>query len=65
MTDLTLVGLPGASVGRGTGYRGEQVTSVGRRFVTKLRAGRAEAWLADHPELRVAGEKGALLYRMR
>ncbi|KXK63231.1 transcriptional regulator [Micromonospora rosaria] len=53
VTDLTLVGLPGASVGRGRGYRGEQLTSVGRRFVTELRAGRAEAWLADHPKLRV------------
>ncbi|MFI7573385.1 LCP family protein [Micromonospora sp. NPDC049497] len=47
------VGLPGASVGRGSGYRGEQLTQVGRTFLTELRAGRAEAYLDAHPELRV------------
>ncbi|MER7458154.1 LCP family protein [Micromonospora sp. NPDC126480] len=51
---LVLVGLPGASVGRGSGYRGEQLTRVGRGFLTELRAGRVEAYLAAHPELRLA-----------
>ncbi|RKN44437.1 LCP family protein [Micromonospora endolithica] len=50
---FTAVGLPGAGVGRGSGYQGEQLTQVGRKFLTELRAGRAEAYLAAHPELRV------------
>ncbi|WBB66469.1 LCP family protein [Micromonospora sp. WMMD812] len=50
---FVLVGLPGSSVGSGGGYRGEQLTSVGRRFLTELRAGRADAYLAAHPTLRV------------
>ncbi|QGN46895.1 LCP family protein [Micromonospora sp. WMMD558] len=49
---LVLVGLPGASVGRGSGYRGEQLTQVGRGFLPELRAGRADAYLAAHPGLR-------------
>ncbi|NLU76999.1 LytR family transcriptional regulator [Micromonospora sp. HNM0581] len=51
---VTLVGLPGASVGRGSAYRGEELTAVGRRFLTELHAGRAEAFLTEHPQLRVA-----------
>ncbi|MEV4541741.1 LCP family protein [Micromonospora echinaurantiaca] len=50
---FVLVGLPGGAVGRGSGYRGEQLTKVGRDFLTALRAGRADAYLADHPQLRV------------
>ncbi|MGC5049972.1 LCP family protein [Micromonospora sp. DT48] len=50
---ITLVGLPGASVGRGNAYRGEELTSVGRRFLTELRAGKADAYLAEHPKLTV------------
>ncbi|MEU5548654.1 LCP family protein [Micromonospora sp. NPDC047793] len=50
---LTLVGLPGASVGRGGAYRGEELTTVGRRFLAALRAGRVDAYLADHPKLTV------------
>ncbi|GIJ80159.1 cell envelope-related function transcriptional attenuator common domain-containing protein [Micromonospora phaseoli] len=50
---LTLVGLPGASVGRGNAYRGEELTRVGRRFITELRAGRVDAFLAEHPDLKV------------
>ncbi len=50
---FVLVGLPGASVGRGGAYRGEQLTTVGRKFLTELRAGRVEAYLAAHPELRL------------
>jgi polyisoprenyl-teichoic acid--peptidoglycan teichoic acid transferase len=52
---FTLVGLPGASVGRGGGYRGEQLTSVGRGFLTALRGGGAEEYLTAHPSLRVRG----------
>jgi LCP family protein required for cell wall assembly len=48
---LTLVSLPGDSVGRGSGYRGEQLTSVGRGFITQLRAGKADAYLEAHPNL--------------
>ncbi|MEV6816751.1 LCP family protein [Micromonospora sp. NPDC051296] len=50
---FTLVGLPGAGVGRGNAYRGEELTQVGRRFLTELRAGRADAFLADNPKLKV------------
>jgi len=48
---LTLVALPGGGVGSGGGYRGEQLTTVGRKFITELRAGRAEAYLKANPKL--------------
>ncbi|HEY0696360.1 MAG TPA: LCP family protein, partial [Micromonospora sp.] len=48
---MTLVALPGDSVGQGGSYRGEQLTETGRRFLTELRAGRADAYLAEHPKL--------------
>ncbi|TDC45808.1 LytR family transcriptional regulator [Micromonospora sp. KC207] len=48
---LVLVGLPGEGVGRGSAYRGEQLKPVGRQFLTALEEGRAEQYLADHPEL--------------
>jgi hypothetical protein len=50
---LVLVGLPGRGVGQGSGYRGEQLDPVGRRFIDELRAGRADAYLAAHPQLRI------------
>ncbi|WP_239126665.1 LCP family protein [Asanoa siamensis] len=49
--NLTLVSLPGAGVGRGSGYRGEQLTAVGRGFITELRAGKADAYLKANPKL--------------
>ncbi|MEH1012234.1 LCP family protein [Micromonospora sp. CPCC 206060] len=52
---LTLVGLPGRSVGSGAGYRGEQLDPVGRRFLTELRAGRVGAFLAANPKLVIQG----------
>lgn len=48
---LTLVGLPGDSVGRGGGYQGERLTAEGRKFIAELRAGRADAYLRAHPTL--------------
>ncbi|MEW2431444.1 LCP family protein [Micromonospora sp. NPDC047644] len=48
---FTLVGLPGSGVGKGSAYRGEQLTTEGRKFLTELRAGRADAYLAAHPKL--------------
>lgn len=51
---ITLVGLPGASVGSGGSYRGEQLTQAGTRFLTELRAGRADAYLAANPKLVVS-----------
>jgi polyisoprenyl-teichoic acid--peptidoglycan teichoic acid transferase len=48
---LTLVALPGGGVGRGSGYRGEQLTKEGRDFITQLRAGKADAYLKAHPKL--------------
>lgn len=48
---FVLVGLPGSGVGKGSAYRGEQLTAVGRKFITELRAGRADAYLAANPTL--------------
>ncbi|MGC4809665.1 LCP family protein [Micromonospora sp. DT228] len=48
---FTLVGLPGSGVGKGSAYRGEQLTTVGRKFISELRAGRADAYLAANPTL--------------
>ncbi|MEQ4302854.1 LCP family protein [Plantactinospora sp. B6F1] len=48
---MTLVALPGSGVGRGSGYRGEQLTPVSRKFIAELRAGRADAYLAANPKL--------------
>ncbi|MEV4533634.1 LCP family protein [Asanoa sp. NPDC049518] len=48
---LTLVSLPGGSVGSGGGYRGEQLTKEGRDFIKQLRAGKADAYLKAHPKL--------------
>ncbi|MEV0718249.1 LCP family protein [Asanoa sp. NPDC050611] len=49
--NLTLVSLPGGGIGRGSGYQGEQLTSVGRGFITQLNAGKADAYLRAHPSL--------------
>ncbi|MEE6263287.1 LCP family protein [Plantactinospora sonchi] len=48
---ITLVDLPGGGLGTGGGYRGEQLTSTSRRFISELRAGRAAEFLADNPKL--------------
>lgn len=48
---MTLVGLPGASVGRGGAYRGEQLRAEGREFLAAVAAGQVEAFLREHPEL--------------
>ncbi|WP_433344659.1 LCP family protein [Micromonospora sp. CA-111912] len=48
---VVLVSLPGEGVGKGSAYRGEQLKPVGRKFLTELKAGRAEQYLAAHPEL--------------
>ncbi|MEH0828244.1 MULTISPECIES: LCP family protein [unclassified Micromonospora] len=50
---FTLVALPGSGVGKGRAYRGEELKPVGRQFLTALKAGDAEKFLAAHPELRV------------
>lgn len=52
---ISLVGLPGSSVVSGSSYRGERLDAVGRQFIAALRAGRAEAFLAAHPTLRIRG----------
>jgi polyisoprenyl-teichoic acid--peptidoglycan teichoic acid transferase len=48
---LTLVSLPGSSVGSGSGYRGEALKPVGRQFIAELRKGRADAFLRANPSL--------------
>ncbi|MFF5174834.1 LCP family protein [Micromonospora sp. NPDC000089] len=50
---FTLVALPGDGVGTGNAYRGEQLKPLGRQFLTALKAGDEEQFLAAHPELRV------------
>ncbi|MFC0007038.1 LCP family protein [Micromonospora siamensis] len=52
-TAFTLVGLPGSGVGSGSAYRGEQLSPLGRGFLPALRSGKADAYLAAHPQLRV------------
>jgi LCP family protein required for cell wall assembly len=49
--DITLVGLPGASVGGGSGYLGEQLRPVGKQFLAAVRTDRVPQFLATHPEL--------------
>ncbi|GAA1871989.1 LCP family protein [Asanoa iriomotensis] len=48
---LTLVSLPGSGVGKGSAYRGEQLTAAGRGFITALNAGRADTYLRANPTL--------------
>jgi LCP family protein required for cell wall assembly len=48
---VTLVNLPGGSVGRGGGYQGEQLQQIGRQFLAAVAAGRVERFLASHPKL--------------
>lgn len=49
--DLTMVGLPGDSVGSGNGYRGEQLLPAGRDFLKAVAGDRVEAHLRAHPTL--------------
>jgi anionic cell wall polymer biosynthesis LytR-Cps2A-Psr (LCP) family protein len=49
--DLTLIGLPGAGVGTGSNYRGEQLRQEGRDFLKALVAGKQDAFLAAHPKM--------------
>jgi LCP family protein required for cell wall assembly len=48
---ITLVGLPGDSVGSGGSYQGEQLTAEGKGFLKAVAKGRAAAYLAAHPKL--------------
>lgn len=49
--NLTLVGLPGASVSSGGGYLGEELQPLGREFLEAVAADRPAAFLARHPSL--------------
>jgi polyisoprenyl-teichoic acid--peptidoglycan teichoic acid transferase len=48
---LTLVGLPGASIGGGGGYIGEQLQPTGKAFLNAVAAGDPATFLKAHPEL--------------
>ncbi len=48
---LTLVGLPGTSIGGGGGYIGEQLQPAGRAFLAAVAAGDPAMFLKAHPEL--------------
>jgi LCP family protein required for cell wall assembly len=49
--DITLVGLPGAGLGRGGAYRGEQLQPVSKRFLAAVKADQVEQFLAGNPKL--------------
>jgi polyisoprenyl-teichoic acid--peptidoglycan teichoic acid transferase len=49
--DLTTVQLPGASVGHGSGYRGEELRPVADAFFAAVAEDRTAEYLAEHPEL--------------
>jgi LCP family protein required for cell wall assembly len=49
---ITQVNLPGAGIGRGGGYLGEQLTAEGKGFVKAVAGGDAAAYLAKHPKLK-------------
>jgi polyisoprenyl-teichoic acid--peptidoglycan teichoic acid transferase len=48
---ITLVGLPGRSVGSGGGYRGEQLDPVAGRYFAAVRGGTVDAFLRANPTL--------------
>jgi LCP family protein required for cell wall assembly len=48
---LTLVGLPGASIGGGGGYIGEELQKPGRDFLKAVATGDPAAYVASHPGL--------------
>lgn len=48
---ITLISLPGHGVGSGSGYRGEALDAISRKFLAELRAGRVEPFLAANPDL--------------
>jgi len=50
-TSLTLVGLPGAGVGTGSGYLGEQLLPAGKGFLKAVATGNPAAYLTTHPTL--------------
>jgi polyisoprenyl-teichoic acid--peptidoglycan teichoic acid transferase len=49
--ELTLVGLPGGSVGGGGGYLGEELKKPGKGFLEAVATGDPAAYLKAHPEL--------------
>ena len=48
---LTMVGLPGASVGRGGAYLGEELKPIGRQYLEAVARDDPAGFLAEHPEL--------------
>lgn len=52
---ITLVALPGRSVGGGADYRGERLEPVADDFLAALRAGQVADFLAEHPHLLIEG----------
>lgn len=48
---VTMVGLPGAGIGSGGNYAGEQLKTEGRDFLKALVKGNHAAYLAAHPKL--------------
>jgi anionic cell wall polymer biosynthesis LytR-Cps2A-Psr (LCP) family protein len=49
--NMTLVALPGGSVGRGSGYAGEQLKPVSRQFLAAVKGDTVAQFLTAHPEL--------------
>jgi LCP family protein required for cell wall assembly len=48
---MVLVGLPGHGVGRGSGYRGEQLDSVAKTYFAAVRSDTVDAFVRAHPKL--------------
>jgi anionic cell wall polymer biosynthesis LytR-Cps2A-Psr (LCP) family protein len=48
---ITMVGLPGAGVGSGSGYLGEQLKAEGKGFLAAVAKDDVAAYLAKHPKL--------------
>lgn len=50
-SSIVLIGLPGHGVGRGSGYRGEQLDAVARRYFAAVRADTVDAFVRANPNL--------------
>jgi hypothetical protein len=50
-SSIVLIGLPGHGVGRGSGYRGEQLDAVARGYFAAVRADTVDAFVRANPKL--------------
>jgi LCP family protein required for cell wall assembly len=50
-SSIVLIGLPGRSVGSGSGYRGEQLDAAAKSFFAAVKADTIDAFVRTHPKL--------------